>query len=733
MGKMNVAYSDIFENLEAVINTDSDKPALSRVYDVSQSVVNKFKLNQIEEKDVEYNDFIKQTQNNLEQQRKEQQRKEQERLEQERLEKERLEQERLEQKRLEQERLEQQRKEKERERLEQQRKEQERLEQERLEQERLEQERLEQERLEQQRKEKERLRLEKEKLEQDREKEKIDRIYQKLKINTVKSTPVKTDGTKSLTNKLSNYYQKNQPKINNDDNNNNNYDYDYGSNIDNHISNKKLIISNIKGEKLYEKLININEQINFNSVNLPSQYQHEQIDSIKFDKDKNSNDIINIIINKKDVDIKKVIYRKIIPVDENHQQLAEPIIQSIVFRGKYNIENDQNQWISQDLKFDEIHNLPIIHGKSCDVDIIQPLTINVQAYENKHEINTNVIYRDMYDLIDQDKDYEVIFMSQKSLNEIDRMEHMIIKCGYVRNIYTDKIYPIRITSHNQKSILDQINKNSKYRIKDFDIKGNRLIAYINDQDLINENIDKNKQNEIINSTVSQQIEDQNLNSEITNQNNEMTSKYKPVKKEIKDAFNKVDIPKAYQYNQYLDYKAIDHHINDMKYYYELNDRYINQFLKHINLVRKELKLPKMKKFDLDLNEDYQLIESLLKTNQNIVDNNISDTDTKIIDFCKEYMNKNNSVFDFIPLQRKVGVNSKLSPEYLADRDFEQIIKRINQFKEHRELAMDREINHIIRNKSYLLVSLFIKDIYDLNQSKANNKIAYNYSTIKIYS
>ena len=64
MGKMNVAYSDVFENLEAVINTDSDKPALSRVYDVSQSVVNKFKLDRLEEKDQDYNEFIKETQNN---------------------------------------------------------------------------------------------------------------------------------------------------------------------------------------------------------------------------------------------------------------------------------------------------------------------------------------------------------------------------------------------------------------------------------------------------------------------------------------------------------------------------------------------------------------------------------------------------------------------------------------------------------------------------------------------
>ena len=673
MGKMNVAYSDIFENLEAVINTDSDKPALSRVYDVSQSVVNKFKLNQIEEKDVEYNDFIKQTQNNLEQQRREQERLEQEKLEQQKREQERLERER---------------------------------------------ERQEQKRLEQQRKEQEKLEKEKEKENQKQ----IDRIYQKLKLNTVKSKPIKTDGTKSLTNKLSKYYQKNQPKLNNNNDKNKN-------NINNHINDKKLIISNIYGEILYEKLININEQINFNSVNLPSQYQHEQIDSIKFNKDKNLNDIINIVINKKDVDIKKVIYRKIIPVDENNKQLAEPIIQSVVFRGKYNIENNQNQWISQDLKFDEINNLPIIHGKSCDVDIIQPLTINVQAYEDKHEINTNVIYKDMYDLIDQDKDYEVIIMSQKSLNEIDRIEHMIIKCGYVRNIYTDKIYPIRITSHNQKSILNQLNKNIKYKINDFNIEGNRLIAYINDDQNLKNN-DINKENNVIDEKKLQKNNNKNLNHEIKNKK---TSKYKPVKKEIKDAFNKVDIPKAYQYNQYDQYKVIDQHINDMEYYNELNERYVNQFLKHINVVRKELNLSKMKKFDLDLHKDYQLIESLLKTNQNIVDNDINDTDTKIIDFCKEYMNKNNCVFDFIPLQRKVGVNSKLSPEYLADRDFEQIIKRINQFNEHRELAMDREINHIIRNKSYLLTSLFIKDIYDLNQSKANNKIAYNYSTIKIYS
>ena len=651
MGKMNVAYSDVFENLEAVINTDSDKPALSRVYDVSQSVVNKFKLDRLEEKDQDYNEFIKETQNKLEQKRKEQQR-----LEQERLEQERLEQERLEQKR----------------------KEQEILEQERLEQERKEQERLEQEK------------------EQENQKQ-IDRIYQKLKLNTVKSKPIKTEGTKPLATTLNQYYQNENSHQNQTDNT------------------KKLLISNIKGETLYETLININQKLNFKSIELPDQYKHEQINSIKFDKDNDDNEIINIVINKKDVDIKKVIYRKIIPVDENENQLKEPLIQSIVFRGKYDIESDQNQWFSQDLKFESIYKLPIIHGKSCEVDIVQPLTINVQAFEDQHEIETKILYKDMYDLIEQDKDYEVIFKSNQSLSEVDRIEHMIIKCGYVRNVYTNQIYSIRITPYNQKMVLDQINKNSQYQVKDFEFEGNRIIAYIEEKE-----VDKNQASSNIDTQKDQ-----------SNQINK--SKYKPVKKEIKEAFNKVDIPKAYQYHKYQNYTPIELHVNDMEYYNEINNRYMDQFLKHINLVRKELKLPKMKK--LKINNDYQIIEQLLKTNQEIVNNKIDDIDTRIIDFCKEYINEgnSNSMFDFISLQRKVGVNHKLSPEYLADRDFEKVINRINSFKEHRELAQDREINHIIRNKSYLLTSLFIKDIAQFDQSKNKQKFKYDYSTIKIYN
>ena len=641
MGKMNVAYSDVFENLEAVINTDSDKPALSRVYDVSQSVVNKFKLDRLEEKDQDYNEFIKETQNKLEQKRKEQQRLEQERLEQERLEQERLEQERLEQKRKEQERLEQ------------------------------------------------------EKEQENQNQKQIDRIYQKLKLNTVKSKPIKTEGTKPLATTLNQYYQNENSHQNQTDNT------------------KKLLISNIKGETLYETLININQKLNFKSIELPDQYKHEQINSIKFDKDNDDNEIINIVINKKDVDIKKVIYRKIIPVDENENQLKEPLIQSIVFRGKYDIESDQNQWFSQDLKFESIYKLPIIHGKSCDVDIVQPLTINVQAFEDQHEIETKILYKDMYDLIEQDKDYEVIFKSNQSLSEVDRIEHMIIKCGYVRNVYTNQIYSIRITPYNQKMVLDQINKNSQYQVKDFEFEGNRIIAYIEEKE-----VDKNQASINIDTQKDQ-----------SNQINK--SKYKPVKKEIKESFNKVDIPKAYQYHKYQNYTPIELHVNDMEYYNEINNRYMDQFLKHINLVRKELKLPKMKK--LKINNDYQIIEQLLKTNQEIVNNKIDDIDTRIIDFCKEYINEGNSTFDFISLQRKVGVNHKLSPEYLADRDFEKVINRINSFKEHRELAQDREINHIIRNKSYLLTSLFIKDIAQFDQSKNKQKFKYDYSTIKIYN
>ena len=646
MGKMNVAYSDVFENLEAVINTDSDKPALSRVYDVSQSVVNKFKLDRLEEKDQDYNEFIKETQNKLDQKRKEQQRLEQERLEQERLEQERLEQKRKEQERLEQQRLEQERKEQEQEK------------------------------------------------EQENQKQ-IDRIYQKLKLNTVKSKPIKTEGTKPLATTLNQYYQNENSHQNQTDNT------------------KKLLISNIKGETLYETLININQKLNFKSIELPDQYKHEQINSIKFDKDNDDNEIINIVINKKDVDIKKVIYRKIIPVDENENQLKEPLIQSIVFRGKYDIESDQNQWFSQDLKFESIYKLPIIHGKSCEVDIVQPLTINVQAFEDQHEIETKILYKDMYDLIEQDKDYEVIFKSNQSLSEVDRIEHMIIKCGYVRNVYTNQIYSIRITPYNQKMVLDQINKNSQYQVKDFEFEGNRIIAYIEEKE-----VDKNQASINIDTQKDQ-----------SNQINK--SKYKPVKKEIKESFNKVDIPKAYQYHKYQNYTPIELHVNDMEYYNEINNRYMDQFLKHINLVRKELKLPKMKK--LKINNDYQIIEQLLKTNQEIVNNKIDDIDTRIIDFCKEYINEGNSTFDFISLQRKVGVNHKLSPEYLADRDFEKVINRINSFKEHRELAQDREINHIIRNKSYLLTSLFIKDIAQFDQSKNKQKFKYDYSTIKIYN
>lgn len=657
MSKMKVAYSDVFDHLEAVINEqDENEPVLSRAYNNSKTIINRFKLNQHDENDQDYNQFIEESKHKLKKQEEE------EKLQQEQEERDR----KLKQQKERDQEMAYQKQQEEKKRAEKLRQKEERDK---------EYERQQQERI---RQAKERRRIEQEKQQQRKEKAQKERVqkenaHKPLKIRQEQPNILKTNGTKDLENRFKHNNENNQQL--------------HTLTKDNKMS-KEMIVKDEHNQVIMTRKFNNDEKLNLDLLELSKKYQLKHIQTqfkqdrfiIYVDVSQNKNNQENL-----NNDYIRVIHYE----DENGRKIYPSFVQ------KARIVNNEY------LMFDEIKQLPYINGYQKNNENVKSLYMKMSDY--KYEINELMTYHNVLQIIYKQKDVNVnIYNSHQEL--IRTYNNVQLKQPVVYHTTKKDYYSINITDQDQ-FIFNQI----KYLIN------NNKIEHI---DL---NIEKNE----INLYLAEEL-DQDVNNDQTPQ-----SKYKPLKQEFVDAFNKVELPKAYDTHYYDQFEMINvkKYQDDINYYREIMQRYLDRFLEHVNIVRKELKMKKMQPMQLD---DDALLD-LIKLNKKFIENDQDEKEIShaIHQYCSQHFNHtHSSMYDVLPIKKKAMKSAGITPEYLADRDFSDIRNRLLSYKEHRQMASDKEINHLIRNKYLVTCSLYIQ----LIESRDNNsKHICHYSSIKIYS
>lgn len=661
MSKMKVAYSDVFDHLEAVIKEqDENEPVLSRAYNNSKTIINRFKLNQHDENDQDYNQFIEESKHKLKKQEEEEkQQKEQEARDR-----------KLKQQKERDQEIAYQRQQEEKKRAEKLRQKEERDK---------EYERQQQERI---RQEKERRRKEQEKQRQREEKEQREKAHKHLKIQQEKRNILKTNGTKDLENR---FKHNNQQSYHNNENNQQIYTFTK----DNKMS-KEMIVKDEHNQVIMTRKFNNDEKLNLDLLELSKKYQLKHIQT-QFEQDRF---IIYVDVSQSknsqenlDKDYIRVIHYE----DENGRKIYPSFVQKARV-----VNNDY-------LMFDEIKQLPYINGYQKNDEKVKSLYMKMSDY--KYEINELMTYHNVLQIIYKQKDVNVnIYNSRQEL--IRTYNNVQIKQPLVYHMTKKDYYSINITDQDQ-FIFNQI----KYLIND------------NKMQYIDLNIEKSEINLYL---------EEELQQDVNNDEEQVPqSKYKPLKQEFIDAFNKVELPKAYDIQYYNQFEMINvrNYQDDINYYQEIMHRYLDRFLEHVNVVRKELKIKKMQPMQLD---DDALV-NLVKLNTEFIENDQDENEIShaIHQYCSQHFNHtHSSMYDVLPIKKKAMKSAGITPEYLADRDFADIRNRLLSYKEHRQMASDKEINHLIRNKYLVTCSLYIR----LIESRNNNaKHICHYSSIKIYS
>ena len=652
MSKMKVAYSDVFDNLEAVISEqDENEPVLSRAYNNSKTIINRFKLNQHDDNDQDYNQFIEESKHKLKKQEEEEKRQKEQEARDRKLKK---------QKERDQE-IAYQRQQEEKKRAEKLRQKEERDK---------EYERQQQERI---RQEKERRRIEQEKQQQRKEKAQKEKAHKQLKIRQEQPNILKTNGTKDLENRFK-YNNENNQQL-------------HTFTKDNKMS-KEMIVKNEHNQVIMTHKFDSDEKLNLDLLELSKKYQLKHIQT-QFEQDRF---IIYVDVSQSknsqenlDKDYIRVIHYE----DENGRKIYPSFVQ------KARIVNNEY------LMFDEIKQLPHINGYQKNDEKVKSLYMKMSDY--KYEINELMTYHNVLQIVYKQKDINVnIYNSHQEL--IRTYNNVQVKQPIVYHMTKKDYYSINIKDQDQ-FIFNQI----KYLINDNKMK----------------HIDLNIEKSEINLYLAEERQ-QDVNNDQAPQ-----SKYKQLKQKFIDAFNKVELPKAYDTQYYDQFEMINvrNYQNDINYYREIMQRYLDRFLEHVNIVRKELKMKKMQPMQLD----NDALLNLVKLNKEFIEN---DQDEKEINhaihqYCSQYFNHtHSSMHDVLPINKKAMKSIGITPEYLADRDFSDIRNRLLSYKEQRQMASDKEINHLIRNKFLATCSLYIQ----LIESRDNNsKHICHYSSIKIYS
>lgn len=659
MSKMKVAYSDVFDHLEAVISEqDENEPVLSRAYNNSKTIINRFKLNQHDENDQDYNQFIEESKHKLKKQEEEEKRqKEQEARDR-----------KLKQQKERDQEIAYQRQQEEKKRAEKLRQKEERDK---------EYEKQQQERI---RQAKERRRIEQEKQQQRKEKAQKERVqkekaHKPLKIRQEQPNILKTNGTKDLENRFKHNNENNQQL--------------HTFTKDNKMS-KEMIVKNEHNQVIMTHKFDSDEKLNLDLLELSKKYQLKHIQT-QFEQDRF---IIYVDVSQSknsqenlDKDYIRVIHYE----DENGRKIYPSFVQKAKV-----VNNDY-------LMFDEIKQLPYINGYQKNDEKVKSLYMKMSDY--KYEINELMTYHNVLQIIYKQKDVNVnIYNSHQEL--IRTYNNVQLKQPVVYHMTKKDYYSINITDQDQ-FIFNQI----KYLIND------------NKMEHIDLNIEKNEINLYL---------EEELQQDVNNDQEQVPqSKYKPLKQEFIDAFNKVELPKAYDTQYYDQFEMINvkKYQDDINYYREIMQRYLDRFLEHVNIVRKELKMKKMQPMQLD---DDALLD-LIKLNKKFIENDQDEKEIShaIHQYCSQHFNHtHSSMYDVLPIKKKAMKSAGITPEYLADRDFADIRNRLLSYKEHRQMASDKEINHLIRNKYLVTCSLYIQ----LIESRDNNsKHICHYSSIKIYS
>jgi len=649
MSKMKVAYSDVFDHLEAVISEqDENEPVLSRAYNNSKTIINRFKLNQHDENDQNYNQFIEESKHKLKKQEEEEKRqKEQEARDR-----------KLKQQKERDQEIAYQRQQEEKKRAEKLRQKEERDK---------EYEKQQQERI---RQAKERRRIEQEKQKQRKEK-----AHKQLKIRQEQPNILKTNGTKDLENRFKHNNENNQQI--------------HTFTKDNKMS-KEMIVKNEHNQVIMTHKFDSDEKLNLDLLELSKKYQLKHIQT-QFEQDRF---IIYVDVSQSknsqenlDKDYIRVIHYE----DENGRKIYPSFVQKARV-----VNNDY-------LMFDEIKQLPYINGYQKNDEKVKSLYMKMSDY--KYEINELMTYHNVLQIVYKQKDVNVnIYNSRQEL--IRTYNNVQIKQPLVYHMTKKDYYSINIKDQDQ-FIFNQI----KYLINDNKMK----------------HIDLNIEKSEINLYLEEELQ-QDINND---QEQVPQSKYKPLKQEFIDAFNKVELPKAYDTQYYDQFEMINvrNYQDDIDYYQEIMHRYLDRFLEHVNIVRKELKMKKMQPMQLD----NEALLNLIKLNKEFIEN---DQDEKAINhaihqYCSQHFNHtHSSMYDVLPIKKKAMKSIGITPEYLADRDFADIRNRLLSYKEHKQMSADKEINHLIRNKYLVTCSLYIR----LIESRNNNaKHICHYSSIKIYS
>lgn len=664
MSKMKVAYSDVFDHLEAVIKKqDENEPVLSRAYNNSKTIINRFKLNQHDDNDQDYNQFIEESKHKLKKQEEEEKR-QQEQEDRDR---------KLKQQKERDQEMAYQKQQEEKKRAEKLRQKEEKDK---------EYERQQQERI---RQAKERRRIEQEKQQQreekvQKEREQREKAHKHLKIQQERPNILKTNGTKDLENRFKLNNQ--QPHYNNEEN------QQLHTFTKNNKMSKEMIVKDEHNQVIMKRKFNNDEKLNLDLLELSKKYQFKHIQT-QFKQDrfiiyvdvsqiKNSQENLNN-------DYIRVIHYE----DENERKIHPSFVQ------KARIVNNEY------LMFDEIKQLPDIDGYQKNDEKVKSLYMKMSDY--KYEINELITYRNVLQIVYKQENVNVnIYNSHQEL--IRTYNNVQVKQPVVYHSTKKDYYSINMKDQDQ-FIFNQIKyliNNNKIEHIDLNIEKNEINLYLVEE----------RQQDVNNDQVPQ-------------------SKYKPLKQKFIDAFNKVELPKAYD-TQYYDQSEminVRNYQDDINYYREIMKRYLDRFLEHVNIVRKELKMKKMQPMQLD---DDALLD-LIKLNKKFIENDQDEKEIShaIHQYCSQHFNHtHSSMYDVLPIKKKAMKSSGITPEYLADRDFADIRNRLLSYKEHRQMASDKEINHLIRNKYLVTCSLYIQLIESRDNS---SKHICHYSSIKIYS